>query len=279
MNIGSINEALSAIAQALNSPQAQPRQSDDLRSTAIRRVWQAVDKTRMFLASVRREEASEMIPNPELITLWSEASLAMSAIDNDLADRLRMKAEFWSDPEYWTEDQIRQARIGIDEVAREARRLISAQPVQNSQGQETNSDRQDIFISHASNDKQEIAAPLANELKNLGYRVWYDEFILKLGDSLRREIDKGLALCNYGAVILSPSFFSKQWPQFELDGLLALETSERRNRILPIWHNVGLDDVVRFSPTLAGRLGVSTSRGLQYVVTQVVDVLGSRGVH
>ena len=85
-----------------------------------------------------------------------------------------------------------------------------------------------------------------------GYRVWYDEFTLKLGDSLRNEIDKGLVLCDYGAVILSPSFFSKEWPQFELDALFALEARDRRKRILPIWHHLTVDEVVSFSPMLAG---------------------------
>jgi hypothetical protein len=51
----------------------------------------------------------------------------------------------------------------------------------------------DVFISHASEDKEGIVRPLANALKNEGLRVWYDEFELKIGDSLRRKIDRGLA--------------------------------------------------------------------------------------
>jgi len=54
----------------------------------------------------------------------------------------------------------------------------------------------DIFICHASEDKEAIARPLANALKQAGLDVWYDEFTLTLGDSLRRKIDHGLVHCH-----------------------------------------------------------------------------------
>ncbi|GAG97464.1 unnamed protein product, partial [marine sediment metagenome] len=46
----------------------------------------------------------------------------------------------------------------------------------------------DVFISHASEDKHEIVRPLANALINEGLDVWYDEFTLRIGDSLRQKI-------------------------------------------------------------------------------------------
>ncbi len=51
----------------------------------------------------------------------------------------------------------------------------------------------DVFISHASEDKDSFVRPLAVALKQLGASVWYDEFSLKLGDSMSRSIDKGLS--------------------------------------------------------------------------------------
>ena len=101
----------------------------------------------------------------------------------------------------------------------------------------------DVFIAHASEDKEAVARPLANRLRERGYRVWYDEFQLKVGMSLRRSIDKGLVGSRFGVVILSPSFFAKEWPQRELDGLVARETSGEPGRILPVWHEVDHDAV------------------------------------
>lgn len=53
--------------------------------------------------------------------------------------------------------------------------------------------------------------PLANALRQKGLRVWYDEFELRLGDSLRRKIDEGIARSVFGIVVLSPAFFAKKW--------------------------------------------------------------------
>jgi len=71
---------------------------------------------------------------------------------------------------------------------------------------------------------------------------------LSLGDSLRRSIDGGLAKSRYGVVILSKKFFEKEWPQKELNGLVARENG-RGKVILPIWHNVTKEQVTSFSHT------------------------------
>ena len=126
----------------------------------------------------------------------------------------------------------------------------------------------DFFISHASEDKDAIARPLAEQLRENGYAVWFDEYELTLGDSLRRSIEKGLALSRFGIVVLSDAFFSKEWPQKELDGLDALERDGRKV-ILPIWHGVESEYVSRFSPILAGRLAIETSKGLDQVVSAI----------
>ena len=86
----------------------------------------------------------------------------------------------------------------------------------------------DLFLSHASEDKEDVARPLHKLLVGKGLRVWYDEMTLSLGDSLRRKIDEGLANSRYGLVILSPSFFAKEWPQKELDGLVGVRTARRK---------------------------------------------------
>ena len=131
----------------------------------------------------------------------------------------------------------------------------------------------EFFISHASEDKDAIARPLALELRERGYKVWYDEFTLTLGDSLRESIDKGLSETRYGIVILSPDFMSKNWPREELDGLYTRQTSSGKKVILPVWHNITQHQLASFSPMLADKLGVTTSSGFNNVVDQIVRVI------
>ena len=116
----------------------------------------------------------------------------------------------------------------------------------------------DVFISHATEDKDEVVRPLASALVSAGLRVWYDEFELRIGDSLRRKIDAGLARSRFGVVVLSHAFFAKSWPQYELDGLVTREMTGRQ-MILPLWHRIAKSDVIARSPSLADKVARSTA--------------------
>jgi hypothetical protein len=135
----------------------------------------------------------------------------------------------------------------------------------------------DVFISHASEDKASVARPLAERLEMCGLSVWIDEQTLTLGDSLREKIDEGLRQSRYGVLVLSPSFFAKRWPKRELDGLFTREDTEGKV-ILPVWHNISAEEVARFSPLLAGRLAVSTTKGLGHVVKEILAVVRPEAV-
>lgn len=108
----------------------------------------------------------------------------------------------------------------------------------------------DVFISHASEDKDVIVRPLAIIFERLSVRVWYDEFSLQLGDSLTTSIDKGLQESRYGVVVLSKAFLSKRWPEYEYRSLMTREIDGERV-ILPLWYDVTKEEVKNFSLYLA----------------------------
>lgn len=135
----------------------------------------------------------------------------------------------------------------------------------------------DAFISHASEDKESFVRPLAQKLKEQNIEIWYDEFTLRTGDSIRREIDRGLSQSRYGIVILSPSFLEKQWPQWELDGLLQRELDYRGTVILPIWHEISRKEVMNYSPALADKFSISSANGIEYVVKKLIEVIKPEG--
>jgi hypothetical protein len=124
----------------------------------------------------------------------------------------------------------------------------------------------DVFVCHASDDKDEIARPLAQALREQDLEVWYDEFMLDIGDSLPQKIDEGLIQCRFGVVILSPAFFGHGWRRYELDGLVTKEVAGGKQLILPVWHNVSQADVLGYSPTLASKVARSTR---EYSVEQI----------
>jgi len=130
----------------------------------------------------------------------------------------------------------------------------------------------DIFICHAFEDKKAFVRPLAEKLREKNVEVWYDDFTLKLGDSIRRSLDKGLRKSRFGVVVLSKAFFEKEWPQYELDGLTEREIKGKEKIILPIWHKITHEDVMKYSPSLACKRAISTDEGLTQVVKAILDV-------
>jgi hypothetical protein len=90
---------------------------------------------------------------------------------------------------------------------------------------------------------------------------------------LRREIDDGLAGCNYGVVIISPNFLNNEWPQRELDGLAAREVAGGKTIILPIWHDIDQAAVAAKSPTLADRVAAKSTEGLPALVEKILQVV------
>jgi hypothetical protein len=133
------------------------------------------------------------------------------------------------------------------------------------------SENYDVFVSHASEDKDEFVRDFVECLKQNGLTVWYDELTLRIGDSLRRSIDNGLKNSRYGIVVLSEAFFNKEWPQRELDGLFAREVNGEKV-ILPIWHKLSKNEVMKFSPLIADMLALNTtSFSIEEIAKQISD--------
>ena len=134
----------------------------------------------------------------------------------------------------------------------------------------------DVFISHASEDKDAVVRPLANALVQHGLRVWYDEFELKIGDSLRRKIDKGLANSRFGIVVLSRDFIKKGWTNYELDGIISKAVSGEQV-MLPIWHEITKQEIIAYSPSLADKVARNTSSyTIDEIANEIAELIQSK---
>ena len=148
----------------------------------------------------------------------------------------------------------------IKELQQELTSKVSAQTKLLSRNEMIKHDdiQYDVFISHASEDKETFVKPFVNELKKLGVAVWYDNDAIQWGDSIRKKIDEGLRNSKFGIVVISNDFIRKYWTNHELDGLFNLEESGV-SRILPIWHNITKAEVIKFSPSLGAKMALSTA--------------------
>ncbi|MEO0485118.1 MAG: DUF1883 domain-containing protein [Pseudomonadota bacterium] len=131
----------------------------------------------------------------------------------------------------------------------------------------------DVFISHASEDKEAVATPLARFLQDQGISVWIDDLELRIGDSLRRRIDNGLAKSRFGVVVFSYAFFQKGWTNYELDGLVTRAVNDEQV-LLPIWHRVSKQEVIDYSPSLADKVARNTSNyTIEEIGIEIADLI------
>lgn len=119
-------------------------------------------------------------------------------------------------------------------------------------------EKYDAFICHSSDDKSEFVEPLVRELNRKGHLVWYDDDEIEIGDSIRESIDEGLSRAYCGVVVLSDSFFDKDWTQRELNGLTSQDVDKNYPVLLPIWYQIDKDTVMEHSPPLADKKAVKT---------------------
>lgn len=216
--------------------------------------------------TTRRQKQSEAAREEKRA---NDAELKRGQIEKRIADK--EKSVFEAQRRYEAEVE-RERKSALDRMtASMARRESQFHPSLGTSARNTSlgeglrlpqADRgKDVFISHASEDKDEIARPLATALEARGVSVWIDELSIGWGHPIRRSIEQGIATCRFGLVIISPAFMVKQWTQAELDALYGRQMGQLDDSIviLPLWHRVTADEVQRQLPMVAGLKALNTA--------------------
>ena len=147
----------------------------------------------------------------------------------------------------------------IDELTKQIKMKESISTARQQIFETDSTGEYDVFVSHSTEDKESFANEFVQLLQDdFGLKVWYDAISIQWGDSIRTEIDKGLKKSKFGVVILSRSYISKYWTNYELEGLFQRESNGGK-LILPIWHNITKQEVQNFSPSLAGKMAMNTA--------------------
>lgn len=91
----------------------------------------------------------------------------------------------------------------------------------------------DVFVCHASEDKAS-ARTLALELRHAGFKVWFDEWELAVGDDVRLRIEDGLARSQAALLLLSAAFLASEWTRLELHTKAFRDPFNLRRSLLPV---------------------------------------------
>ena len=276
-NQGHINRLTKEIAD-LRKKEAQETRKEADAKAKLNRANEAADRTNN--ASTRRNKLREAERCHKAL---ADAQRKRADISGKIADKSRQltaceerqaredekkRKKIADEQKRLIREQAEHERNITNEIRRRASLTLISDPDIHVQ------ESYDFFISHASEDKDSFVRGLAEALQAKGARVWYDEFTLQVGDSLRRQIDKGLKNSRFGVVVLSKHFFMKEWAQRELDGLSSLETSGD-TRILPIWHEISKDEIVHHSPMLSDKVALNSSlNSTEEIADKLLGLIG-----
>lgn len=132
----------------------------------------------------------------------------------------------------------------------------------------SSSERRDFFICHASEDKEEVAKPLAEALIARDYTVWLDENDILLGDDIPENLSKGISMASFSILIMSSVFFEKYWTMKELSSFLMKE-AHGSGHILPLRHGLKPEEITELYPILGSRFSHSFDEGIDKIVSAI----------
>lgn len=99
-----------------------------------------------------------------------------------------------------------------------------------------------VFISHSSVDKP-FARKLVNDLSAAGLQVWFDENIIKPGDSIVASVSDGLKNSDYTLLVISANFLNSKWAAWEANSAIVAAINANKSAVIPlliedVWNSV-----------------------------------------
>lgn len=239
------------------------------------------EKKKEAISIMKRNKAQSKLLKANSQTAINSASREIESANRDYERALKNQSDLMVKLARKSADLAKKKEDLVKEQKKESDKVLQAQQVQGKKMLEVQNRIQqqldshplvstlnyaskeekkyDVFISHASEDKDNFVRPLVEALQQEGIKVWYDEDSIAWGTSIRQSIDRGLANSRFGLVVISKLFLDKYWTNYEMDGLFHKEARNGQKVLLPIWHHVTKNEVLEKSPSLADRQALNSS--------------------
>lgn len=118
----------------------------------------------------------------------------------------------------------------------------------------------DAFISHANADKETLIEELYNSLNKLGVKIFYDKETLEWGDKFKDKILEGTKKSEFAIIVISTNFFGREWTERELSEFLNRQNQNGQKLILPILHNITIEQLKEKYPSIADIQAIDSSK-------------------
>jgi TIR domain/Domain of unknown function (DUF4365)/Ras of Complex, Roc, domain of DAPkinase/WD domain, G-beta repeat len=91
----------------------------------------------------------------------------------------------------------------------------------------------DVFLSYSSKDKA-IVRDVAAWLRQDGLKVWFDEWVIKAGDSVPAKIEEGLKQSRVLVLCMSANAFGSDWSKLEAGTFQFRDPLNKERRFVPV---------------------------------------------
>jgi len=91
----------------------------------------------------------------------------------------------------------------------------------------------DLFISYSHQDLP-FVDELVHHLKDQRISVWFDQGMLRLGDSFSNSVQEALERSKHFLLVISPSYLTSAWGNFEMGVALSRANSPANGKIIPL---------------------------------------------
>lgn len=118
----------------------------------------------------------------------------------------------------------------------------------------------DVFISHASSDKENYVVKLKQSLDKLKISIFYDTDTLEWGDYWKNKIWEGVSKAEFAIIVISENYFGREWTEKELYELLNRQNKNGQKTILPILHNITIEQLKEKYPAIAEIQSLDSSK-------------------
>lgn len=130
-------------------------------------------------------------------------------------------------------------------------------------------DDYDVFISHASEDKETIARPIFEACARRGVKAFLDEAHIGWGEDFTKKINTALGSARTVLCVISQVSVTKEWPLAEVNTALSMDVIGQK-RVVPLI--VGSPDLTKL-PLIRGRDQLVWRGDAETVAAELVKVV------
>lgn len=119
-----LNEILDGLSKILGPIATASKDHSLMKDEALRAISHALDETYLYYRDLEHGRLQNRDKEAMLVKYWSAAGISLRHFDQRLARICDDKAEYWVNPENYSNEDIQNLEIGLDNVRQAYKKML-----------------------------------------------------------------------------------------------------------------------------------------------------------